>query len=171
MIARTQRRTVEFRRAFLLKGVDRILPAGKYDIVSDEELIEGLSFSVYRRVSTFMFVPSVSQVSAVEMVAVDPHDLQAAQDRDAGTPPPPITDAENIQPKSRPRRTRRLELPRSRPRRQPQQYRSCSPSVKTRSSMALWPALRDRAAVGVTDDVAAGLTQPDAVSLQGLGSL
>src|ERR1700730_1776725 len=84
MIARTQRRTVEFRRAFLLKGVDRILPAGKYDIVSDEELIEGLSFPVYRRVSTFMFVPSVSQVSAVEMVAVDPHDLQAAQDRDAG---------------------------------------------------------------------------------------
>jgi hypothetical protein len=49
-----------------------------------------------------MFVPSVSQVSAVEMVAVDPRDLQAAQDRDAGTPPPPITDAgdvENIQPK------------------------------------------------------------------------
>ena len=102
MIARTQRRTVEFRRAFMLKGVDRILPAGKYDIVSDEELIEGVSFPVYRRVSTFMFVPSVSQVSAVEMVAVDPRDLQAAQDRDAGTPPPPITDAgdvENIQPK------------------------------------------------------------------------
>ncbi len=99
MIARTQRRTVEFRRAFLLKGVDRILPAGKYDIVSDEELIEGLSFPVYRRVSTIMFVPSVSQVSAIEMVAVDPHDLQAAQDGDAGTPPPPITDAENIRPK------------------------------------------------------------------------
>jgi hypothetical protein len=39
------------------------------------------------------------KLSAVEMVAVDPHDLQAAQDRDAGTPPPPITDAENIQPK------------------------------------------------------------------------
>ena len=83
MIARTQRRTVEFRRSFLLKGVDRILPAGKYDIVSDEELIEGLSFPVYRRVSTFMLVPSVSQVSAVEMVVVDPRDLQAAQDRDA----------------------------------------------------------------------------------------
>ncbi len=83
MIARTQRRTVEFRRTLLLKGVDRILPAGKYDIVSDK-LIEGLSFPVCRRVSTFMFVPSVSRVSAVEMVAVKPHDLQAAQDRDAG---------------------------------------------------------------------------------------
>jgi hypothetical protein len=60
--------------------------------VSDDEFIEGLSFPVYRRVSTFMFAPSVSQVSAVEMVAVDPRDLQAAQDRDAGTPPPPITE-------------------------------------------------------------------------------
>ena len=86
MIARTQRRTVEFRRAFLLKGVDRILPAGKYDIVSDEELIEGLSFPVYRRVSTIIFVPAAAQASAIEMVTVDPRDLQSAQDRDIGTP-------------------------------------------------------------------------------------
>jgi hypothetical protein len=83
---RTQRRTIEFRRAFLLKGVDRILPPGKYDIVSDEELIEGLSFPVYRRVSTIIFVPAAAQASAIEMVTVDPRDLQSAQDRDVGTP-------------------------------------------------------------------------------------
>jgi hypothetical protein len=82
---RTQRRTIEFRRAFLLKGVDRILPPGKYDIVSDEELIEGLSFPVYRRVSTIIFVPAAAQTSAIEMVIVDPRDLQSAQDRDVGT--------------------------------------------------------------------------------------
>jgi hypothetical protein len=62
---RTQRRTIEFRRAFLLKGIDRILPPGKYDIVSDEELIEGLSFPVYRRVSTIIFVPAAAQASAI----------------------------------------------------------------------------------------------------------
>jgi hypothetical protein len=83
---RTQRRTIEFRRAFLLKGIDRILPPGKYDIVSDEELIEGLSFPVYRRVSTIIFVPAAAQASAIEMVTVDPRDLQSAQDRDTGTP-------------------------------------------------------------------------------------
>jgi hypothetical protein len=83
---RTQRRTIEFRRAFLLKGVDRILPPGKYDIVSDEELIEGLSFPVYRRVSTIIFVPAAAQASSIEMVTVDPRDLQSAQDRDVGTP-------------------------------------------------------------------------------------
>jgi hypothetical protein len=86
---RTQRKIVEFRRAFLLKGIDRILPAGKYDVMSDEELIEGLSFPVYRRVSTIIFVPAPSQASAIEMVAVDPRELQAAQDRDVGTPPLP----------------------------------------------------------------------------------
>ena len=86
MTTRIQRRTIEFRRAFLLKGVDRILPPGKYDIVSDEELIEGLSFPVYRRVSTIIFVPAAAQASAIEMVTVDPRDLQSAQDRDVGTP-------------------------------------------------------------------------------------
>ena len=49
--------------------------------MTDEELIEGLSFPVYRRVSTAIFVPAPSG-SAVEMVPIDPLDLQAAQERD-----------------------------------------------------------------------------------------
>ena len=48
--------------------------------MTDEELIEQLSFPVYRRVSTVIFVPA--QASSVEMVSIDPLDLQAAQDRD-----------------------------------------------------------------------------------------
>ena len=65
----------------MLKGVDRILPAGNYRVVRDEELIEELSFPVYRRVSTMIFVP-VKSASSVEMVAIDPQDLQAAQEQD-----------------------------------------------------------------------------------------
>jgi len=65
----------------MLKGVDRILPAGNYRVVRDEELIEELSFPVYRRVSTMIFVPAKS-ASSVEMVAIDPQDLQAAQEQD-----------------------------------------------------------------------------------------
>jgi hypothetical protein len=87
MIARTLSKTVVFTRPFLLKGVDRQLPAGDYKVVTDEELIEGLSFPVYRRVSTMIFVPGQScPTSSVEMVTIDPLDLQAAQDRDAATP-------------------------------------------------------------------------------------
>jgi hypothetical protein len=81
---RTLTKTVVFTRPFLLKGVDRILPAGDYRVVTDEELIEGLSFPVYRRISTLIFVPAQSHPrSSVEMVTIDPTDLQAAQDRDA----------------------------------------------------------------------------------------
>jgi hypothetical protein len=87
MIARTRSKTAVFTRPFLLKGVDRILPAGDYRVVTDEELVEGLSFPVYRRTSTMIFVPAQSHsASSVEMVVIDPIDLQAAQDRDAAAP-------------------------------------------------------------------------------------
>ncbi len=87
MIARTLSKTVVFTRPFLLKGVDRILPAGDYRAVTDEELIEGLSFPVYRRISTMIFVPAQSHPTlSVEIVTIDPIDLQAVQDRDAAAP-------------------------------------------------------------------------------------
>ena len=72
-----------FAHPFLLKGVDRILAAGDYRIVTDEELIEELSFPVYRRVATMIFVPAESgSASTVEMVTIDPQDLQAVQELD-----------------------------------------------------------------------------------------
>jgi len=84
MTARTSRKTVTFTYPFLLKGVDRILPPGEYQVVTDEELIAGLSFPVYRRVATMIFVPAQSHpASSVEMVTVNPLDLHAAQARDA----------------------------------------------------------------------------------------
>jgi hypothetical protein len=86
MIARSSSKIVSFTKPFLLRGVDRVLPAGSYRVVTDEELIEGLSFPAYRRVSTMIFVPGQSRYgTSEEMVTVDPVDLQSAQDRDAGT--------------------------------------------------------------------------------------
>jgi len=82
MTIRTIRRTISFLRPFYLKGVDRVLPPGDYQLMTDEELIEGLSFPAYHRVSTAIFVPAPSG-SAIEMVTIDPLDLQAAQDQDA----------------------------------------------------------------------------------------
>lgn len=83
MTTRANDKIVIFARPFLLKGVDRELPAGNYRVVTDEELIEGLSFPVYRRVSTLIFVPG-QNASSVEMVAIDPQELRAAQERDEG---------------------------------------------------------------------------------------
>jgi hypothetical protein len=84
MVTRTKRMT--FRHPFSLKGVDRLLAPGNYEVVADEELIEELSFPVYRRVSTLIFLPAQThRQSSVEMVNVDPADLAAAHERDQAT--------------------------------------------------------------------------------------
>lgn len=83
MTMRATTKTVTFQRPFYLKGVDRLLPPADYRVVTDEEFIDGLSFAAYRRVSTAIFVPAEFG-SAVEMVRIDPLDLQGAQDQDAG---------------------------------------------------------------------------------------
>jgi hypothetical protein len=101
MATRTQREVIFFHRPFVLKGVDRSLPAGRYETVTDEELIEGLSFPVYRRVSTVIFVPA-HQASSIEMVTINPGDLQAALERDAAAHQPPAAAAS---PKAPDRRT------------------------------------------------------------------
>jgi hypothetical protein len=83
MAVRTKRVTLTFRHPFSLKGVDRRLAAGDYEVVTDEELIEEMSFPVYRRVATLIFLPAdAGQPSSIEMVNVDPVDLAAAHDRD-----------------------------------------------------------------------------------------
>jgi hypothetical protein len=81
MMTRTRDRTWTFAKPFMLKGVDRLLPAGSYRVSTDEELIEGLSFPVYRRVATTIFAPGGTNAS-LEMLSIDPADLQAAQERD-----------------------------------------------------------------------------------------
>ncbi len=84
MLTRTNRETVSFSNPFSLEGVGRVLPAGSYEVVTEEQLIEGLSFPAYRRLSTMMLVPGQSsRAASVEMLNVDPRDLAAAQDRDA----------------------------------------------------------------------------------------
>lgn len=71
-----------FGNPFSLKGVDHVLPAGDYRVVTDEELINETSFPVYRRVSTMIFVPGIHGLSSVEMVTIDPLDLRDALARD-----------------------------------------------------------------------------------------
>ena len=39
------------------QGYDRQLAPGAYEIVTDEEMIEGLSFPCFRRVATMIMVP------------------------------------------------------------------------------------------------------------------
>ena len=81
---RSRRETLTFKHPFRLAGIDRTLPAGLYDVVADEELIEGLSFAVFRRVATMITVPCAPpHHSSVEMISIGAIDLADAQRIDA----------------------------------------------------------------------------------------
>jgi len=79
---------VTFKHPFLIRGVDRLLPAGAYQVITDEEMIEGLSFASFRRVATLIIVPAaMSGGSTMEMISIGSVDLADAQRIDASTPP------------------------------------------------------------------------------------
>src|SRR5688500_20154662 len=54
MTMRTTKSTVTFTRPFRLGAFGEQLPAGRYPIETDEELLEGVSFPAYRRTATMM---------------------------------------------------------------------------------------------------------------------
>jgi len=83
MTTRTKRVTVTFRFPFALDGMSRILPAGDNEVVTDEEMIEGLSFPVYRRLATMMMVPTPA--ASIEILNIDPLNLADARKRDKQT--------------------------------------------------------------------------------------
>lgn len=85
---RTTRETVVFDHPFRLSGLDEEQPAGAYTVVTDEDLIEGLSFLAYRRVATTIYLPLRPGGSgSVQAIKVDPRELDAAQ-RIVGPPRP-----------------------------------------------------------------------------------
>ena len=78
------RKSVTFLHPFSLAGIDEILEAGTYIVETLEELIEGLSFVAYRRVSTTIVTAGKGYGQAVrQVITIDPRDLEAAQEQDA----------------------------------------------------------------------------------------
>ena len=87
MTTRSRRETVTFRHPFRIKGIDRVLPSGAYEIITDEEMIEGLSFASFRRVATMIMVPAAApHGSSMEMISIGSVDLSDAQRIDASMP-------------------------------------------------------------------------------------
>jgi hypothetical protein len=77
MTLRTRRETMTFRNAFSLDSVEGKIPAGVYEIVTDEESIDGLSFVCFRRVATMMTIPA--QGGRRETIVIDPRELAKAR--------------------------------------------------------------------------------------------
>jgi len=85
MTIRSRREAVTFKHPFRIRGVDRLLPAGTYEVITDEESIEGLSFAAFRRIATMIKVPGAT-ASMQEMISIGSVDLADAQRIDASAP-------------------------------------------------------------------------------------
>lgn len=84
MTTRSRRETVHFKHPFRIKGIDRLLAPGAYEVITDEEMIEGLSFASFRRVATMIMVPGAApRTSTMEMISIGSVDLSDAQRIDA----------------------------------------------------------------------------------------
>ena len=83
MMIRTIKKTVTFRRPFILGGLDEVLPAGAYCVETDEELLDSISFPAYRRILTVMHLhPKPSDPGLTQTLTIDPNELDAAIKRD-----------------------------------------------------------------------------------------
>jgi hypothetical protein len=83
MQTRTRHSTVRFCHPFSLAGLPDALPAGEYDIAEDDQVVEGLSWTAWHRVATYIHLPAKHiNARARQMMAVDQSDLDGALERD-----------------------------------------------------------------------------------------
>ena len=86
MTVRTTFTTVTFSMPFVLDGLLEELPAGTYQVETDEELLEGVSFPFYRRVLTIIHVERrANQSILTRSLTINPGALDAALGRDRTT--------------------------------------------------------------------------------------
>lgn len=84
MTIRTTKTTITFRAPFLLDGMETPQACGTYNVETDEELIEGLSFPVYKRVGMRLLLSRDPQrPGTIEELVIDPAALAVALAKDA----------------------------------------------------------------------------------------
>lgn len=79
MNMRSSTKTVTFSNPFTLSGYPSELPAGDYEIVVEEELLQGLSFEAWRHTATYLTVRGRGgQTGRTEIWATTESDLKEA---------------------------------------------------------------------------------------------
>ena len=88
MMSRTSNKIVTFTRPFVLGGYDEVLPAGDYNVETEEELLEGVSFPAYHRISTLIHLHAKpGRAGLTQTLTIDPNELEAALKRDQAPNP------------------------------------------------------------------------------------
>lgn len=83
MNMRSTSSTVTFSNSFTMPGYVGELPAGEYEVLVEEELLEGLSFEAYRRTATYLTVRGRGvHAGRTEMRPISEADLIGALGRD-----------------------------------------------------------------------------------------
>lgn len=84
MSMRSTETTVSFCHPFCLAQFDEPQPPGRYHLITDEEPLQGLSFTAYQRVRTLLYLPANYRAGrARQVVEIDPAELAAAVVADA----------------------------------------------------------------------------------------
>jgi len=83
---RTTETEITFTHPFVLSSLIVPLEAGTYRLIVDEEEIEGLSFSAFRRTSTQLEIPSVTTaIGTRQRLRVTSQEIETALAKDART--------------------------------------------------------------------------------------
>lgn len=86
MNMRSTRSMVTFSNPFTLSGYPDNLPAGDYEVLVEEELLQGLSFEAYRRTATYLTVRVKGpRAGRSELRVTTERDLKEALSRDVAT--------------------------------------------------------------------------------------
>lgn len=89
MAIRTIRQAVRFHRPFGLLGVEGLLPAGQYEVETEEETMDGLSFPAWQRVATTLHLTEIARGYGFAL-RMEPEVLDAIITADEAVPAPPI---------------------------------------------------------------------------------
>ncbi len=81
---RTTETEITFAYPFVLTSLIMPLEAGTYRLIVDEEEIEGLSFSAFRRTSTQLEIPSIATaIGKRQRLSVSSQEIETALAKDA----------------------------------------------------------------------------------------
>lgn len=82
MTTRLVRKTMVFDRPFRLAGIEKLFPAGIYDVATEEEQIDGVSFPAFRRLQTYVTRRSTPhKLDSETAIVVDLDELARAHRR------------------------------------------------------------------------------------------
>ncbi|POF32820.1 hypothetical protein [Roseibium marinum] len=87
MKTRSSRSIVTFFRPFTLAGNPDVIPAGDYEVLIEEERLEGRGFLAYRKTATYVFVAGKGgKAGKMEKLEVSGTDLETMLSQDRETP-------------------------------------------------------------------------------------